>query len=100
MDVKIIDAASPHTLQEGYARTLGGLKTRYSMSGSAAIPAQWQAFVPHLGNIPAQTGPARTAYGVCYNSDDAGSFDYLCAVEVRPGADLPDGFETLAARRT
>ena len=95
MDVKIIETASPHSLKKGRAMTLGGLKKRYAMTGSAAIPAQWQTFVPYLGNIPAQTGPVRTAYGVCYNSDEDGNFDYLCAVEVQPGADLPAGFVTL-----
>jgi AraC family transcriptional regulator len=48
---------------------------------------QWQTFVPHLGKIPAQTGSK--TYGVCFNFDGTGNFDYMCAVEVSEAAPLP-----------
>jgi AraC family transcriptional regulator len=60
---------------------LAGLGERYTCETSAAIPSQWQRFLPHLNYIPGQLG--RTAYGVCCNSDDAGNFDYVCGVEVK-----------------
>src|SRR5580704_1059696 len=59
---------------------IAGLSERYTCETSAGIPAQWQRFVPHLGNMPGQVG--WTTYGVRSNSDDEGSFDYLCGVEV------------------
>src|SRR5262249_43170244 len=46
-----------------------------------------------LGNIPGQVGPV--AYGVCYNFDSDGNFDYLCGVEVKNTARLPEGFVTV-----
>jgi AraC family transcriptional regulator len=60
---------------------LAGLGERYTCETSAAIPSQWQRFLPHLNHIPGQLGG--TAYGVCCNSDDAGNFDYVCGVEVK-----------------
>ena len=95
MDKAIIDGPSPHRIEQGRTRVLAGLCRRFTMHTRAAIPALWQDFVPHLGHIAAQTGPAFTTYGVSYNFDDANDFDYLCAVEVRAGADLPEGFSTL-----
>ncbi|MBW8880481.1 MAG: AraC family transcriptional regulator [Asticcacaulis sp.] len=96
MDKASIDKPSPHHIEAGYARLVAGYSRRFTLASRSAIPALWQAFVPHLGHIAAQTGPAHTTYGVCYNPDEAGDFDYMCGVEVRPGADLPEGFSTLA----
>ena len=59
---------------------VAGLSKRYDYeSCGAGIPAQWQRFAPHIGNVPGQIGS--DAYGVRYNSDDSG-LDYLCGVEV------------------
>jgi AraC family transcriptional regulator len=66
---------------------IAGLAQRYSYETSAGIPAQWQRFAPHLGRVPGQIG--RAAYGVLYNSDDAGNMDYLCGVEVANFSALP-----------
>ncbi|HTV71622.1 MAG TPA: AraC family transcriptional regulator [Rhizobiaceae bacterium] len=44
------------------------------------IPAQWQRFQPHMGNIPQATGDGAD-YGIVTNSDGAG-FDYICGEEV------------------
>lgn len=65
---------------DGDAKLFVGLKRRYSDATSAQIPAQWQAFQPHIGNIERQIGAA--AFGVMCNSDDEGNIDYLTAVEV------------------
>jgi AraC family transcriptional regulator len=54
----------------------------------AAIPAQWQRFLPQMGQVPGRVGGV--AYGVSYNGDAAGNFDYLCGVEVAdPGKLTP-----------
>src|SRR5262252_3604133 len=62
------------------ALLIAGLGERYDFESNAAIPAQWQRFLPHFGHVPGQVG--NVAYGVCCNSDDAGNFDYICGVEV------------------
>jgi AraC family transcriptional regulator len=59
---------------------VAGLAERYNCESSKAIPAQWQRFQPYIGNVPGQVG--LTAYGVRYNSDDEGNFDYMAGVEV------------------
>ncbi len=69
---------------------IAGLSERYTCETSAGIPAQWQRFVPHIGNMLGQVG--WTTYGVKSNSDDEGNFDYLCGVEVSGFSDLPADF--------
>jgi AraC family transcriptional regulator len=66
---------------------VGGLGERYKCETSAGIPAQWQRFVPYLGNIPGQIGHA--AYGVRCNFDEAGNLEYICGVEVSDFSRLP-----------
>ena len=73
--------------EKGGVLLIAGLGARYSCECSVGIPAQWQKFVPHLGNIPGQVG--RTAYGVSCNFDDDGNFDYTCGVEVSDFARVP-----------
>ncbi len=70
-----------------------GLVERHDSKAPVGIPAQWQRLGPHLGRIPGQTGDA--AYGVCFNFDEDGNFDYLSGVEVAGNPDLPKGFTTL-----
>ncbi|HEY4645165.1 MAG TPA: GyrI-like domain-containing protein [Steroidobacteraceae bacterium] len=50
----------------------------------------WQRFLPHFGNIPGQVG--RVAYGVNFNGDDEGNFDYMCGAEVANFSALPPDF--------
>jgi AraC family transcriptional regulator len=71
----------PPRFENGKGLLIAGLDRRYTCEASAGIPSQWQRFLAHLGQIPGQLG--RTSYGVCWNSDDAGNFDYLCGVEVK-----------------
>lgn len=72
---------------------LAGKAERYSCDSSAGIPAQWQRFMPHFGRVPEQLG--NVGYGVNYNGDDDGNFDYLCGVEVRDFSRLPAELERL-----
>jgi AraC family transcriptional regulator len=74
--------------ETGRVLLIAGLGERYTCDSSAGIPAQWQRFIPFLGNIPQQAGPI--AYGVNCNSDDEGNFDYICGVEVRDFSGLPN----------
>src|SRR5262249_6777809 len=59
---------------------VAGVTERYGCDDSAGIPSQWQRFVPKIGSVPGEVG--RVAFGVNYNGDDDGHFDYLCGVEV------------------
>ena len=70
-----------------------GLGKRCPHAGSAQIPSQWNAFLPHLGNIDGQIGNA--AYGAIYNSDDSGSYDYICGVAVTRFPAHPETFTRL-----
>lgn len=83
------DLASPR-VENGRSMLIAGLGERYSAETSAAIPAQWQRFGPHIGYIPGQKG--RAAYGVLCNSDDAGNMDYIAGVEVSDFSKLPGDF--------
>jgi AraC family transcriptional regulator len=80
------DLAEPR-FETRKAFLVAGLSVRYDYETcGAGIPAQWQRFAPHLGNVPGQVGS--DAYGVRYNSDDSG-LDYLCGVEVGEFSKLP-----------
>ena len=70
----------PVRFENGKVLLVAGIAHRYTCESTAGIPSQWQRFLPHLGTVPGQAG--RTAFGVRYNSDDEGNFDYLCGVEV------------------
>jgi AraC family transcriptional regulator len=69
-----------------------GLGQRYHRT-NAGIPSQWDRFLPYAGNIPGQVG--RETYGVICNTDDAGSIDYICGVEVREFPSQPPEFTRL-----
>ena len=84
-DIQTITLAPPR-IETRPALLIAGLSERYEGS-NAGMPAQWQRFVPWLGNVPGQVGQA--TYGVCYNGDDAGNIDYLSGVEVSDFNALP-----------
>jgi AraC family transcriptional regulator len=84
----------PPRFENGRLLLIAGIGARYDGEQSGAgIPAQWQRFAPYLGNVAGQVG--KTAYGVCYNTDDAGNMDYLCGVEVSDFSALPPDFTRL-----
>ena len=74
-----MDLQAPR-LENGRALLVAGLEERFSSDNTSAIPALWQRFTPHIGHVPGQVG--NVTYGVCYNTDDAGGFDYSAGVEV------------------
>lgn len=93
MDQSFLEDLAPPRIEDGKALLVAGLIERYTCDSSAGIPAQWQRFGPHFGKVPGQIG--QIAYGVCYNNDDEGNFDYLCGVEVKDFAALPADFARL-----
>jgi AraC family transcriptional regulator len=87
MDERMFNAIEPPRFETGEPLLIAGLCERYDDATSAGIPAQWQRFLPHLGNIPGQIG--HTAYGVCFNTDDDGNYDYLAGIAVADFSALP-----------
>jgi AraC family transcriptional regulator len=86
MDQRLLDDLEPPRIVTHPSFLVAGVGERYGCDDSPAIPSQWQRFVPSLGSMPGQVG--RAAYGVNYNGDDDGNFDYLCGVEVATFAAL------------
>jgi AraC family transcriptional regulator len=84
-DTLAIRLDSPR-FEKGERLLMAGLRERYTCETSAAVPSQWQRFLPHLGHMPRQIGGA--AYGVRCNDDDAGNFDYICGVAVKDFAGI------------
>ena len=90
MDETFIANLKPARFENGKPLLVAGLSQRYTCETSAGIPAQWQRFLPYFCKLPGQIG--KTAYGVCYNADEAGDFDYLSGVEIADGAAVPTEF--------
>lgn len=84
---------APARIVAGKTLLVAGLGGRFSYEGHNGIPSLWQRFAQHIGHVPGQIGS--TAYGVCLNADDNGSFDYVAAVEVRSFGDLPADFTSV-----
>lgn len=83
----------PPRVEEGRLLLIAGMSRRYSETTIAGIPSQWQQFVPHIGNIPSKV--ANVTYGVCMNSDESGTIEYLCGVEVTSFDGIPKEFATV-----
>lgn len=88
MDHSLLVELEAPRMEDGKALLIAGLGGRYTFETNEGIPAQWQRFGPYIGSIPEQVG--WTTYGVCCNSDEAGSFEYICGVEVSDFSDIPE----------
>lgn len=80
----------PVRFEKAQVLLIAGIAERYSCETSAGIPSQWQQFMPFIGNVPGQIG--EDAYGVRWNVDEEGHFDYLCGMEVSSFSRLPSQF--------
>ena len=87
-----VNLGEPRIVQ-GKPMLIAGLSERYGVQSGANIPAQWQTFVPRIGNVPGQVG--RTAYGLILNGDDDGNYDYMCGVQVNDFSQLPSDLDRL-----
>lgn len=83
---------APPRIVRADALLIFGLSQRYHRS-NAGIPSQWDRFVPHVGNIPGQVD--QVTYGVICNTDDTGSIEYICGVQVREFPTHPVEFARL-----
>ena len=89
MDPAITPVLTPR-LVNGPELCIFGLSQRYACNTNAGIPEQWSRFAPHIGHIQNQLG--FVVYGVCRNADEAGSYDYICGVEVSAVPSRPAEF--------
>src|SRR5271156_1380903 len=96
-----ITTLAPPRIEQGRLLLIAGLSGKYSLDTHQNIPALWQRFQPQLGNVPGQVFPAGRRlkggrmFGVCYNMDDNGNFDYLAGLEVSGFSALPAEFARL-----
>jgi AraC family transcriptional regulator len=90
MDQAVLPDLKPPRFEILRPLLIAGLSERYDCETSKAIPAQWQRFVPYVGNITGQVG--WTAYGVRHNCDEDSNFDYTAGVEVASFSQLPPEF--------
>ena len=90
MEQTVLPDLAPPRFETLKPLLVAGLSERYDCETSKAIPAQWQRFAPHIGNITGQIG--WTAYGVRHNCDEDGNFDYTAGVEVASFSALPTEF--------
>lgn len=88
LDTTLSVPLEPPRLAQAPAMRLAGLRQRYHRHGCAGIPALWQRFLPDAAPWPVR-------YGVCSNYDDAGHYDYLCAVEPAGAPVLPASWQRL-----
>ena len=84
--------------ENGKPLLIAGLRKVYAPAAMLCIPAQWQAFAPHIGKIPGQVG--RTTYGVCWQAADSANIEYLSGVEVSSFAGMPDDFTVVSLPAT
>jgi len=87
MDQSTPTKLAPPRFETSKALLVAGIGERYSCESSAAIPSQWQRFLPRFGHVPDQIG--NVAYGVAYNADCEGNFDYIAGAEVRDFSRTP-----------
>jgi AraC family transcriptional regulator len=80
-----VPGAQVPRVEEAGPLLIAGLGGRYLASNSAGIPSQWQRY--EQGARPPPKG--KYAYGVCFNYDDEGNFDYLCGHEVANFSSVP-----------
>lgn len=73
------------------AMRIAGLLDRHDLDPGAGIPAQWQRFIPYVGNVPGEV--PGVAYGICgrYYAD-TDECEYMSGMEVTRTAELPREF--------
>ena len=87
MTETVTDALGPPRFETTQALLIAGLGDRYSHNSAAGIPGLWQRFNAEVDHMAGKVSDV--AYGVCFNTDDAGNFDYIAGVQVRDFSDVP-----------
>jgi AraC family transcriptional regulator len=65
---------------------LAGVNQRYKVGPDAGMKLQWEKFMEDFGRIEGQVG--MQTYGVCHDFGE-GHMDYMAAVEVSDGGQVP-----------
>lgn len=79
--------AAPRIVPVSTVRKMAGLQVRHHCSNLTGIPGQWEKFQPWFGNLPS-TEPG-VAYGIVVSVDDDGNMDYMAAVPIANGSNVP-----------
>ncbi|MFK0088806.1 GyrI-like domain-containing protein [Pseudomonas sp. NPDC090755] len=91
MSDPIQPAVRPVRFEEAATLVIAGLREHFKQSTVSDIPALWQRFEPYIGRVPGQVSDF--TYGVCFNGDGKGNFDYIAGVEVANIKMLSDKFQ-------
>ena len=92
MDIAAPVSIAPPRFEDRPEMIFAGIAERHPMNNPAGLPAQWQRFQPHIGNIDGAI--AGVAYGLVGEIAD-NRFEYVVAVEMRPGAEMPPNLERI-----
>lgn len=93
MDEAAKTTLQPPRIEEGREMLIAGLGDHFTFENLGGLPALWQRVAEHIGHVPGQIGDVR--YGVCYNTSEAGHFDYIAGVEVADFRALTPDFARL-----
>ena len=89
-DIAIVELEMPR-FENGRPLLIAGLGGRYTADTLDDLPALWDRFSIHLGNVRGQVG--RAAYGACSDMfTGTGNFHYLAGAEVSDSSALPEEF--------
>ncbi len=66
---------------------LAGRNATYKIGPQPGMKDQWASFMQDFGKIDGQIG--LDAYGVCHAFDGKGQMDYMAAVQVQDGGQVP-----------
>lgn len=89
--------STPPRIVDRPAFLVAGMSERHTPETMEEIALLWRRFMAHIGNVRGKVGDA--TYGICFNSDLRGNFDYLAGVEVQGAAHLPSQLTSLAIAR-
>jgi AraC family transcriptional regulator len=84
-----LPCAHPPRIVSADTLLVAGIGARHHGDSVASIPSQWQRLAQQCPTAP------EVSYGVCCNSDEDGSFDYIAGIGVAGFAALPDGWQTV-----
>ncbi|MHA6297890.1 helix-turn-helix domain-containing protein [Devosia sp. CAU 1758] len=87
MDTTTSAPVAPPHFEKRPEMHFAGIADRHKMSMPVGIPEQWRRFQPYIGNLDGAIAGA--AYGLVGDITSEGLFDYLVAVEMRAGAEVP-----------
>jgi AraC family transcriptional regulator len=87
MDTTTTAPIAPPRFENRPEMHFAGIADRHKMSMPVGIPEQWRRFQPYIGNLDGAIAGA--AYGLVGEITPEGLFDYLVAVEMRAGSEVP-----------